>query len=270
MLSLQLSRGMVLRSGPRHQYFQVLISQIKLSNHPNQHYRTLRTGQTGLNWKPRTIKIKIRASRSLNSGLTHLPQKSTRSLWIHSIHKMRAWNRRNWRTWSNHRWLLETVHQSLKWTRLRSLSAWCISLVPGSSVSTSSTVIHDTCARATPNSWTSTAVMATFKLPKVILSKASGSVLKKNLSLLAPLRTRSISRLEQIINIYRCTSRPALKMIEPGALGVCGAPARKSDMAGVHSKLLICKLGLHAPIASSLFVFFAKSVNILNWSFKPL
>ena len=169
MLSLQLSRGMELRSGPRHQYFQVPISQIKLSNHPSQHYQTLRTGRTGLNWKLRTIKIKIRASRSLNSGLTHLPQKSTRSLWIHSIHKMRAWNRQNRRTWSYLQWQLEIVHQSLKWTRLQSLSAWCTSLVLGSRESTSSTVIHDTCARAAPNNWTNTAVTATFKRPKVIL-----------------------------------------------------------------------------------------------------
>ena len=172
-LSLLLSRGTEPQSGPLHQYFQVPISLIKLSNRPNQHYRTLRTGQTGPNWKWRPIKIKIRASRSLNSGLTHLPQKSTRSLWIHSIHKMSAWNRQIWRIWSYLQRQLETVHQDpLKWTRLQSLSAWCTSLVPGSSASTSSAVIRDTSARAPPNSWTTKAVTATFKRPKVILFKA--------------------------------------------------------------------------------------------------
>lgn len=147
-------KGRQLQCGPQRQYFQEQLSPTWLNKRPQ--HQTARTStltstaeiSSSKLWR-RIIKIKIGASRSLNSLSTHPSRIATISPSIHSNLMMEAWRRQN-QTFRCHplesgaRTFLHLTESTLP----LSLLAWCTSLEPGSSASTSSTVTRGTCAKA--------------------------------------------------------------------------------------------------------------------------
>lgn len=96
----------------------------------------------------RTIKIKFRASRDLNSWLRHPLQIAIKWLRIHSRLLMSAWSRQNPACLSN-RQPSRPKPPTLLLTRHLLLSAWCTSIELESRELINSTAIHDCFVRVT-------------------------------------------------------------------------------------------------------------------------